>query len=310
MTYQNVLVKKAYAKVNLSLDIVGRREDGYHIVRMVMQTLDIYDILTMERLEANEIQIQAVDKRGDVNTSDENAVVPLGEDNLVYKAAARLLDRYLWGKGGKGGVKISLEKHIPIAAGMAGGSSDAAATLTGLNELFELGLMGKELMEIGVKLGADIPYCIMGGTALSEGIGEELTRLPDIPECIFVVAKPPVAVSTAEAYGGYDALADSGEKIIRPEVDKQVDAIYSGDIKHVSELFGNVLEQVTAEKHKEIGNLEELMKECGALGAVMSGSGPTVYGIYDDMAKAEEVVRRIEDGKLAEQIFITKPVSP
>ena len=310
MTDQKVLEKKAYAKVNLSLDIVGRREDGYHLVRMVMQTLDIYDILTLERLEENEIKIQAVDKRGDVNTSDENAVVPLGEDNLVYKAAARLLEKYLWGKGGTGGVKISLEKHIPIAAGMAGGSSDAAATLTGLNELYELGIMDKELMEIGVKLGADIPYCIMGGTALSEGIGEELTRLPDIPECIFVVAKPPVAVSTAEAYGGYDALADSGEKVIRPAVDKQVDAIYSGDIKLVAELFGNVLEQVTAQRHKEIGHLEELMKECGALGAVMSGSGPTVYGIYDDMAKAEETVRRINDGKLAEQIFITKPVSP
>ena len=178
-----MITKKAYAKVNLTLDITGRREDGYHLVRMVMQSLDIADILTFEKTNSGDIQIFLKDDRGIQDGGMSNlGTLPLGEDNLVYRVARMMLEGYVWKKKPQAGVIITLEKHIPIAAGMAGGSSDAAATFKGMNELFELSLMDEQLMEMGVKLGADIPYCIMGGTALSEGIGEVLTRLPNIPE--------------------------------------------------------------------------------------------------------------------------------
>ena len=204
--------------------------------------------------------------------------------------------------------QITLTKNIPIAAGMAGGSSDAAATFRGINELFELGLMDKELMEMGVTLGADIPYCIMGGTALSEGIGEELTRLPDIPECVFLVVKPRISVSTAEAYGGYDSLVESktGQKvrIIHPDVDGQVDALYAGNLKGVTDKFLNVLEYVTAEKHPIIGDIEKIMLDFGALNAMMSGSGPTVFGIFDDVEKAEAAKKELEQRDISDQLFV------
>ena len=330
-----MLEKKAYAKVNLSLDIVGRREDGYHLVRMVMQTLDIYDVLTFERLDSPEIIVLLNDPETGLNESDKDmqdndisdtdkkagieedllGKVPLDENNLIYKVARLLFDKYIWKKDDRAGVRITLTKNIPIAAGMAGGSSDAAATFHGINQLFELGLMDRELMEMGVTLGADIPYCIMGGTALSEGIGEELTRLPDIPECAFLVVKPRISVSTAEAYGGYDALAEAFEsgtgkktRIIHPDVDGQVDALYAGNLKGVTDRFLNVLEYVTAEKYPVIGELENIMLDFGALNAMMSGSGPTVFGIFDDIEKAEAAAEEIETRDMSDQIFVVKAV--
>ena len=317
-----MLEKKAYAKVNLSLDIVGLREDGYHLVRMVMQSLDIFDTLTFEKLEKPEIVVLLNDAKGDDGrsvdskenvtegekpedasaTTDNLGKVPLDENNLIYKVAKLLFEKYVWTRDEKAGVKITLTKNIPIAAGMAGGSSDAAATFRGINELFELNLMDKELMEMGVTLGADIPYCIMGGTALSEGIGEVLTKLPDMPKCYYLVAKPPISVSTGEAYGGYDRLTES---IKHPDVDGQVDAIYAGDLKGVTDRFSNVLEFVTARNHKEIGVLEKIMLEGGALNSMMSGSGPTVFGIFDDEAKAEAVKEEITAKGLADQVFVT-----
>ena len=207
-----MITKNAYAKVNLSLDIVGRRDDGYHLVRMVMQSLDIKDILTFTKTEVSNsedrIKIELVQSEDSKKESfknkskkeekDELGVVPLGKDNLIYKVAELLLSKYVWPEAPNSGVKITLEKHIPIAAGMAGGSSDAAATFKGISDLFDLGIMDQDLMEMAVPLGADIPYCIMGGTALSEGIGEVLTKLPAIPDCFFLVAKPTISVSTAE----------------------------------------------------------------------------------------------------------------
>lgn len=303
-----MLEVKAYAKVNLSLDIVGRREDGYHLVRMVMQSLDIADILTLEKLDKPEIIVLLVNPSvGSVGDSPLGKV-PLDENNLIYKAARLLFDRYIWKRNEKAGVQITLTKNIPIAAGMAGGSSDAAATFRGINELFELGLMDKELMEMGVTLGADIPYCIMGGTALSEGIGEELTRLPDIPECVFLVVKPRISVSTAEAYGGYDSLAESktGHKvrIIHPDVDGQVDALYAGNLKGVTDKFLNVLEYVTAEKHPIIADIEKIMLDFGALNAMMSGSGPTVFGVFEDVEKAEAAKKELEQRDISDQLFV------
>lgn len=320
-----MLEKKAYAKVNLSLDILGLRENGYHLVRMVMQSLDIFDTLIFEKLEKPEIVVllndakgddgRSVESKGNVTegekpedasaTTDNLGKVPLDENNLIYKVAKLLFDKYIWSKDKEAGVRITLTKNIPIAAGMAGGSSDAAATFRGINELFELNLMDEDLMEMGVTLGADIPYCIMGGTALSEGIGEVLTKLPDMPKCYYLVAKPPISVSTGEAYGGYDRLTES---IKHPDVDGQVDAIYAGNLKGVTDKFLNVLEFVTARNHKEIGELEKIMLEGGALNSMMSGSGPTVFGIFDDEAKAEAVKEEITAKGLADQVFVTTAV--
>ena len=276
---------KAYAKVNLGLDIVGTREDGYHLVRMIMQSLDLADIITIKK----------TDKAGVIDVQDG---LNLGKDNLIYKAADKVLagtgvlDRY--------GVEIMMEKHIPVAAGMAGGSSDAAATLKGLNELFDLKLHDKELMEIGVKLGADVPYCIMLGTALSEGIGEVLTRLPDIPRVTFLIAKPPVSVSTQEAYRDFDSL-----KVVKhPDIEAQTDAIYKGDIREITALCGNVLETVTAGKYPEIGQLEEIMEANGAIKAMMSGSGPTVFGVFEDVETAEAAKKKVDESGLALETYV------
>ena len=276
---------KAYAKVNLGLDIVGTREDGYHLVRMIMQSLDLADIITIKK----------TDKAGVIDVQDG---LNLGKDNLIYKAA----DKVLAGTGvlDTYGVEIMMEKHIPVAAGMAGGSSDAAATLKGLNELFDLKLHDKELMEIGVKLGADVPYCIMLGTALSEGIGEVLTRLPDIPRVTFLIAKPPVSVSTQEAYRDFDSL-----KVVKhPDIDAQTDAIYKGDIREITALCGNVLETVTAGKYPEIGQLEEIMEANGAIKAMMSGSGPTVFGVFEDVETAEAAKKKVDESGLALETYV------
>ena len=313
-----MITKNAYAKVNLSLDIVGRREDGYHLVRMVMQSLDIKDILTFEKKVASnpenrisiELMLDEAAKEKKADSKDDLGVVPLGKDNLIYKVAELLLSKYVWPENPNEGVKITLEKHIPIAAGMAGGSSDAAATFRGINELFNLGIMDQDLMDMAVPLGADIPYCIMGGTALSEGIGEVLTKLPEIPECYFLVAKPLISVSTAEAYGGYDKLAESvqPDKIIHPDVDGQVDAIYAGSLSGITDRFANVLEYVTAENHAEIGVIENIMKQCGAVNAMMSGSGPTVFGIYNSREEAEAAEQKVQETGLIESTFVTTAI--
>ncbi len=290
-----MIVKKAYGKVNLGLDIIGRRSDGYHLVKMIMQSLDIYDTLTFEKQESGiDITLAGEGGKG----------LSLGEDNLIYKAAACIIERTDY----KGGIRITLDKNIPIAAGMAGGSSDCAAALKGVNELLEAGLSEEELREIGVTLGADVPYCVMGGTALSEGIGEELTRLTPLPECVFVVAKPLCSVSTAEAYGGYDRLVEMGRDIPHPDIDAQVKALMAGDLVGVVSNFGNVLEYVTASLHPEIAELEKLMKESGAMNAMMSGSGPTVFGIYKDRVTAKESAEKIKKSGLAAQLFVTTAI--
>ena len=260
-----------------------------------MQSLDIYDTLTFEKQESGiDITLAGEGGKG----------LSLGEDNLIYKAAACIIERTDY----KDGIRITLDKNIPIAAGMAGGSSDCAAALKGVNELLGAGLSEEELREIGVTLGADVPYCVMGGTALSEGIGEELTRLTPLPECVFVVAKPLCSVSTAEAYGGYDRLVEMGRDIPHPDIDAQVKALMAGDLEGVVSNFGNVLEYVTASLHPEIAELEKLMKESGAMNAMMSGSGPTVFGIYKDRVTAEESAEKIRKSGLAAQLFVTTAV--
>ncbi len=279
---------KAMAKINLGLDVVRKREDGYHDVRMIMQTVNLYDRVCIIKQSEPGIMI-----------STNLSFLPTNENNIVYKAAKLLIDEF----GIKEGVKIELEKHIPVAAGMAGGSTDGAAVLFGMNKIFELGLTKRQLMQRGVKLGADVPYCIMRGTALSEGIGEILTPLNAMPPCHILVAKPGISVSTKFVYEHLDA---NGLKQ-HPDIDAMVRALKNQDLSGVSDLLGNVLETVTVQTHPVIEEIKEVMKEAGALNALMSGSGPTVFGIFDTKEKARRAYAQLKEGTLAKQVFLTVP---
>lgn len=278
---------KALAKINLGLDVVGKREDGYHEVRMIMQTITLYD----------EIEIHKADKPG-IRVKTNLQYLPVNENNLVYKAAQLLMDEFGISKG----VSIKLRKVIPVAAGMAGGSSDAAAVLVGLNRMFELGLTKQELMERGVKIGADVPYCVMRGTALAEGIGEKLTKLPPMPKCSLLIAKPGIHVSTKFVYSNLkaDQLAE------HPDIDGQIQALRDGDLRRLASLMGNVLETVTIPAYPVIGEIKEEMLNCGAAGAMMSGSGPTVFGLFEDKEQARAAYERLRRGSLARQVYLTR----
>ena len=278
-------VRKAYAKINLGLDVVGCLENGYHEVRMIMQTVRICDVLTLKKAEAG------------ITVTTDHGELPTDENNLIYKAAKLMSDKY----DIKEGVQIHLEKHIPIAAGMAGGSTDAAATFLGMNELFACGADEEALRELGVKVGADVPYCIMGGTALAEGIGEKLTRLPSPPQCFLLVAKPDINVSTKYVYEHLDA-----EGVIKhPDIDGMIQAITNQDLQGIVDRLENVLENVTVKKYPVIQKIKDIMIQMGAEGSLMSGSGPTVFGIYTKEEKAKAAYRELEVRGLAKQLFIT-----
>ena len=283
-----MIKKSAPAKINLTLDVTGLRDDGYHLVRMVMQSVSLCDELVMEKLSEDRIMLTC--SRSDLETD---------ESNLVCKAAALFKESCHI----KEGVKIHLVKHIPLAAGLAGGSSDAAATLKGLNDLFEAGLSEKQLMGLGEKIGADVPYCIMGHTALAEGIGEKLSPLKEIPDCRILLAKPVTGVSTGGVYKALDAL--SGYE--HPDTEGMLEAIEKGDLKGICERLCNVLELVTAEKLPLIKELKERMLEEGAIGALMSGSGPTVFGVFDDPDKAEKAEKAIKGTGFDGEIFTVRP---
>ncbi len=281
---------KAYGKINLGLDVVRRREDGYHEVRMIMQTVKLYDKLTFRLLDEDVIRI-----------TSNLGFLPVNEDNLVHKAVKLLKDTYHV----KQGMEIELFKCIPVAAGMAGGSTDCAAALVGAARLFDLHLEKKTLMELGVQLGADVPYCVLRGTALSEGIGEVLTSLPPIPDCHILIAKPPISVSTKFVYGHLDV---KGLKE-HPDIDGMTDAIRNGDLAGMTARMENVLETVTVPKYPVIEEIKNCMKEHGAMNALMSGSGPTVFGIFREEDKeaagqAKELIRKRE---LANQVFVVRP---
>ncbi len=277
---------KAMAKVNLGLDVLGRRENGYHDVKMVMQTVDLYDELTVKKEEGDGICITS-------NVGE----LPLNEDNLIYKAAKLLFEK----AGKEYGVSIHLDKNIPIAAGMAGGSTDAAATLLALNELFGFGLNKEELAEVGVKIGADVPYCIYGGTYLSEGIGEVLTKLPDAPDCYIVIAKPPIGVSTKYVYENLHIETVTEH----PDMDAMVDAIRKSSLQGVTDTMGNVLETVTVKKYPEIEQMKQCLLNNDAENALMSGSGPTVFGIFTEKETAERALKELEKTGLVKQGFVT-----
>lgn len=278
--------EKAYAKINLGLDVLRRRPDGYHEVKMIMQTVDICDDLTFE-------------KRGEpgIGFRIEGSDLPADENNLVYRAAALLMEK----RQIREGVSIILQKKIPIAAGMAGGSADAAATLRGVNALFGMGYSAEELKEIGVTLGADIPYCIQGGTMLSEGIGEILTPLSEPPACHLVIAKPDIDVSTAFVYGHLQA----DKLTFHPDIDGMAAALAAGELRGITDRMGNVLETVTVKEYPVIDKLKRMMCELGAENALMSGSGPTVFGIYREKEEAEKAAAAIRAEEPAASVFVT-----
>lgn len=277
---------KALGKINLGLDVLGRRENGYHDVRMVMQTVYLYD----------QIRIEKTNKPG-IRLSTNLFYLPVNENNLAYKAANLLMEEFQIHEG----VKITLDKHIPVAAGMAGGSSNAAAVMFGINRMFSLGLTQEELMERGVALGADVPYCIMRGTVLAEGIGEILTPLPAMPRCCILIAKPPISVSTKLVY----EELDSHEIREHPDIDGIIRGLEEGDLESITSHMGNVLEKVTIEQYPVIEEIKKVMKKEGALNAMMSGSGPTVFGIYEDKQQARKAAHRIKELRLTKQTYVT-----
>ena len=276
---------KAYGKINLGLDVIRKLESGYHEVKMVMQTVGIYDELTFERIESG------------IEIASDAAELPTDENNLIYKAAKLMKDKYHIREG----LRIYLQKNIPIAAGMAGGSTDAAATMKGISRMFGLDIGILELMEMGVEIGADVPYCVIGGTALAEGIGEKLTPLELAPECYVLVAKPDINVSTRYVYEHLDLAGI--EK--HPDIDGMVEAISVGSLQGILDRMGNVLETVTIPAYPVIDDLKQRMKELGAVNSLMSGSGPTVFGIFLEKRAAEVALDRLAQEQLAKQIFVT-----
>lgn len=282
---------KAYGKINLGLDVLRKREDGYHEVRMVMQTVGLYDRIDLMYLEQPGIKVET-----------NLYYLPNNENNLAYKAAKLLIDEF----GVKKGVSIKLKKFIPVAAGMAGGSSDAAAVLFGVNRMFGLGLSIEQLMERGVKIGADVPYCVLRGTALSEGIGEVLTPLPPLPQCQVLIAKPAISVSTKFVYENLGVNELRPEQ--HPDIDAMVEAIGREDIHGIASHMGNVLETVTIKAHPVIGQIKEMMMDMGAMGSLMSGSGPTVFGLFGNSKEALAAYERMRYGEgtdLVRQVYLT-----
>ncbi len=283
-----VITIKAYAKINLTLDILGKRPDGYHEVAMVMQSIGLYDTLQLGKT-AEGIQLD-IDVPG----------LAADASNLAWRAAQLVMDAY----GIREGVHIVLNKRIPMAAGLAGGSADAAAVLRGMNELFSLGLDAAALCALGAKLGSDVPYCIQGGTMLATGRGELLRRLPDLPQCYVVLAKPPISVSTAWAYQNYDASGAENH----PDNAAMEKEIVRGSLKGVSNLLCNVLESVTIKKYGQISRYKQLMMMEGALASMMSGSGPTVFALADSRESADRIAAAMEAATSA-AVFSVQVVS-
>lgn len=281
---------KALAKINLGLDVLRRREDGYHEVKMIMQTIGLHDDLEIRKTKTPGIQVKT-----------NLYYLPTNENNLVYKAAKLLMDEFHI----QDGVSIQLKKRIPVAAGMAGGSADGAAVLWGINQMYGLGLSMQALMERGVRLGADVPYCIQRGTALAEGIGEKLSVLPPMPKCTILIAKPGISVSTKFVYENLHANDLKPEQ--HPDVDSMIEAMRQKDLELLCSRMGNVLETVTIPAYPVINEIKRTMMDNGAIGSMMSGSGPTVFGIFDSPAAAKQAMKAVRAAKLAKQICLTTP---
>lgn len=277
---------EAYAKINLGLDVTRKRPDGYHEVRMIMQSLRLHDTLDME-----------VTKRPGIVIETNMKYLPTDGRNLIYRACDTLMRR----QDIHGGVHIVLDKVIPMAAGLAGGSADAAAALVGMNRLFDLGMSREELMRVGVSLGADIPFCLLGGTALAEGIGEKLTVMDPLPPCYVLLAKPDIRVSTKSVY---EAL-DEARIVTRPDIDALLRLLRAGDLSGIGAALSNILENVTIKRYPVIEKIKRRMQDFGACGTLMSGSGPTVFGLFTQKRKGEEAFEEMKRSTLAKEIFLT-----
>lgn len=284
----NVIHLKALAKINLGLDVIGVREDGYHLVRMIMQTIDLYDWVTVRKASHTDITLAT-----NLN------FLPTDHHNIAYEAAELLKKDYPQ----IGGVDLKIHKCIPVAAGMAGGSTDAAAVLFGMNRLWNLNIPMKRLMEYGLQIGADVPYCLLRGTALAEGIGEKLTSLAPMPPCYILIAKPPVSVSTRLVYQALDAMVQPPH----PPIDAQIQDLEAQDLVSLAQHMGNVLEDVTVPMCPQITQIKELMTANGAIAAMMSGSGPTVFGIFRDEDQAYTAKEAVRNSGLARQVYVTRP---
>ncbi|WP_044895800.1 4-(cytidine 5'-diphospho)-2-C-methyl-D-erythritol kinase [Bacillus alveayuensis] len=278
------LLVKAPAKINLSLDVLHKRSDGYHEVKMVMTTIDLADRIELTPLSSNTIRIVS-----------HNRFVPDDHRNLAYQAAKLLKERF----NVRSGVAISIRKTIPVAAGLAGGSSDAAATLRGLNKLWNLGLTLDELAEIGAKIGSDVSFCVYGGTALATGRGEKIEHIPAPPPCWVILAKPTIGVSTAEVYRNLNL-----NSIVHPNVDAMVKAIKEQDYDGICSLVGNVLEEVTLKMHPEVAHIKEQMKRFGADAVLMSGSGPTVFGLVRHDSRLQRIYNGLRG--FCDQVFAVR----
>lgn len=286
----STLYGKAYGKINIGLDVLGKRPDGYHEVKMIMQTVSLHDRITLS-INPN---------HSDIELETNLNFLPKNENNIVYKAAKLLKDEFQI----KEGFQIKLEKHIPVAAGMAGGSTDAATTLELINELLSLGLSREDLMKRAVLLGADVPYCIMRGTALSEGIGEILTPLPSLMPYYILIVKPPIYVSTKFVYEHLQL----NEQLKHPDIDQITEAIETGDRTKMIQNMGNVLESVTEKSYPVITSIKELMISHGALTSLMSGSGPTVFGLYESEESINQVAASFKATYPAYRTYITTPI--
>ena len=280
---------KAYGKINIGLDVIRKREDGYHDLDMIMQTVGVYDDVIISRKDGTQTY--------EIEVSTDADVLPNDKGNLAFMAAKVLMEAY----DIKAKVKIHINKRIPIAGGMAGGSADCAAVLRGVNQLFQLGLTDEQLQEYGVKLGADVPYCIVGGTKRAQGIGEILTDLPTPPKCYVIIAKPDAFVSTKFVYSHIRPAQIENH----PDIDGIIESIKAGDLYGMCEKIANVMEDVTIPEYPIIQKVKDILKSNGAVNALMSGSGPTVFGIYDDEEKAKRSMDALSGKEFVSQLYLT-----
>ncbi|MCD2346706.1 4-(cytidine 5'-diphospho)-2-C-methyl-D-erythritol kinase [Clostridium guangxiense] len=277
---------KAYAKINILLDIVGIKENGYHLLEMIMQSIDLYDVIDINKIEKG-IKIKC-----------NKSYIPVNNKNIAYKAAELFMKTY----GINEGVSINIYKNIPTSAGLGGGSADGAAVLKAMRKIFNVDISNKELEELGVKIGADVPFCVSGGTALCEGIGEIITPMSKFQNKILVVVKPKFGVSTKWVYSEYDNL----NSVKKPETEKILNAVKNDDLKLVSSKMANVLEEVTINKYGIIDGIKKDMLKFGALGAMMSGSGPSVFAFFEDSLSAQRCFEKMKENY--PETFITRTI--
>lgn len=277
-------IVKCPGKINISLDVVGVREDGYHMLETIMQNISLFDEVRLKRT------------KGDINLYCNNGKVPCDSSNTAYKAASLIIDKFHL----MAGVDIEIEKGIPVAAGLAGGSADAAGVIIGMNELFQLGMSDEDMMKLGVRIGADVPFCILGSTALAEGIGEVLMPLCPLEEVWCVLGKPDISISTREVYE--KLKIDEIPK--HPNTIKLKEYIEKKEIKSIAQNMINVLENVTIKENPVILDIKNIMMEFHALGSLMSGSGPTVFGVFEDKLSAEKCYNRLKD--CLKEVFLVK----